>query len=233
MRGLVSAPTLRSPRLPTATMPTDAPLTPELLLRGYAHGVFPMAESRDSGELHWVEPRLRGIFPLDRLHISRSLARRILAGNYEVAVNRDFSAVVHACANRPETWINDELHGLYADIHRLGHAHSLEIIRDGTLVGGVFGVTLGRAFFGESMFSTITDASKIALAYLVDRLRRASFCLFDTQFLTPHLASLGAIEIPQGRYLELLGEALASKADFTAPKTPQPEGLMQLRTQMS
>lgn len=233
MRGLVSAPTLRSPRLPTATMPTDAPLTPELLLRGYAHGIFPMAESRDSGELHWVEPRLRGIFPLDRFHISRSLARRILAGNYEVAVNRDFSAVVHACANRLETWINDDLHGLYADLHRLGHAHSLEIIRDGTLVGGVFGVTLGRAFFGESMFSTITDASKIALAYLVDRLMQTGFTLFDTQFLTPHLASLGAVEITRADYRKRLAAALEGDADFCDAELPLPQLLMQRRTQTS
>jgi leucyl/phenylalanyl-tRNA--protein transferase len=193
-----------------------------------------MAESRDSGELHWVEPRLRGIFPLDRFHISRSLARRILAGNYESCCQSRFlRRGAHACANRPETWINDELHGLYADLHRLGHAHSLEIIRDGTLVGGVFGVTLGRAFFGESMFSTITDASKIALAYLVDRLMQTGFTLFDTQFLTPHLASLGAVEITRADYRKRLAAALEGDADFCDAELPLPQLLMQRRTQTS
>jgi leucyl/phenylalanyl-tRNA--protein transferase len=210
-----------------------AALTPEHMLAAYRRGIFPMADAADSPVLHWVEPRQRGIFPLEGFHISRSLRRRILAGGYEVHVNRDFMGTVRACAARPETWINEALLSVYAALHRGGHAHSLEIWQEGALAGGVFGLTIGRAFMGESMFSRTTDASKMALAYLVDRLRRASFCLFDTQFLTPHLASLGAIEIPQGRYLELLGEALASKADFTAPKTPQPEGLMQLRTQMS
>lgn len=208
-------------------------LTPELLLRGYAHGIFPMAESRDSSELHWVEPRQRGIFPLDGFHISRSLARRILTGGYEVTVNRDFAAVVRACANRPETWINDELHRLYFELHHSGHAHSLEVIRNGTLVGGVFGVTLGRAFFGESMFSTATDASKIALAYLVDRLRQTGFTLFDTQFLTSHLASLGAVEIPRTEYRKRLATALEGEADFRDAEVPPPQLLMQRRTQTS
>ena len=208
-------------------------LTPEHMLAAYRRGIFPMAEAADRPALHWVEPRQRGIFPLEGFHISRSLGRRILAGGYEVHVSRDFMGTVRACAARPETWINEALLSVYAALHRGGHAHSLEVWQEGALAGGVFGLTIGRAFMGESMFSRTTDGSKMALAYLVDRLRRAGFCLFDTQFLTTHLASLGAIEIPQGRYLELLGEALAGEADFTAPKTPQPEGLMQLRTQMS
>ncbi|MFZ1663009.1 MAG: leucyl/phenylalanyl-tRNA--protein transferase [Paracoccaceae bacterium] len=214
-------------------MSTDVHLTPALLLRAYARGIFPMAEARDSKELHWVEPRLRGIFPLEGFHISRSLARRILAGCYEIAVNRDFPAVVRACANRPETWINDELHQLYADLHDASHAQSLEVYQNGSLIGGVFGVTLGRAFFGESMFSTATDASKIALAYLVDRLRLSGFNLFDTQFLTPHLASLGAIEIPQAAYRKRLAKALEERADFRNGDVPTPQLLMQRRTQTS
>lgn len=214
-------------------MSTDVHLTPALLLRAYARGIFPMAEARDSKELHWVEPRLRGIFPLEGFHISRSLARRILAGSYEIAVNRDFPAVVRACANRPETWINDELHQLYTDLHGAGHAQSLEVYQNGSLIGGVFGVTLGRAFFGESMFSTATDASKIALAYLVDRLRISGFNLFDTQFLTPHLASLGAIEIPQAAYRKRLAKALEERADFRNGDVPTPQLLMQRRTQTS
>jgi leucyl/phenylalanyl-tRNA---protein transferase len=210
-----------------------APLTPDLMLLGYAQGIFPMAEDQDSPELHWVDPRQRGIFPLDGFHISRSLRRRILAGGYEIAVDRDFAGTVRACAERRETWINAELHALYAELHRRGHAHSLEVHAEGRLAGGVFGVTLGRAFFGESMFSRVTDGSKIALAYLVDRLRVTGFRLFDTQFLTPHLASLGAVEIPRADYRRRLALALAGEADFTAAKVPTPQELMQRMTQMS
>lgn len=211
-----------------------ADLTPERMLRAYGRGIFPMAEARDSDELHWVEPRLRGIIPLDGFHISRSLGRRIRRGDHEVTVNRDFAGVVAACAERTETWINDRLATLYAGLHRIGHAHSLEIRREGRLIGGVFGVTLGRVFCGETMFSRETDASKIALAYLVDRLRQAGFVLFDTQFLTPHLASLGGIEIAQADYLRHLAAALAGgPADFAAPALPAPYLLMQRMTQIS
>ena len=211
-----------------------AELTPDMMLNAYARGIFPMAEARDSPELHWVEPERRGIVPLDGFHISRSLRRAILRGGYEVAVNRDFAAVVAACADRPETWINPRLDGLYAGLHRIGHAHSLEIRRAGRLIGGVFGVSLGKVFCGETMFSRQTDASKIALAYLVDRLRQAGFVLFDTQFLTPHLASLGAVEIPQGDYLQLLAQALTGPpANFAGPTVPLPQLLMQRMTQMS
>ena len=208
-------------------------LTPELLLSAYAQGIFPMAEGRDDPVLHWVDPRRRGIFPLDSFHISRSLARAIRRGNYTVRTNSAFRDVVRRCAARDETWINAPLHELYAALHAMGHAQSLEVWHEGTLRGGVFGVTLGGAFFGESMFSDLTNASKIALAYLVDRLRSAGFTLFDTQFLTPHLASLGAIEIPRAEYRERLAEALKRQADFEGPATPDPHSLLQRRTQTS
>jgi len=190
------------------------------MLRAYAMGIFPMAESRDDPEIHWVDPRLRGIIPLDGFHISRSLARRIRRGGYQATVDTDFAGVVTACAAREETWINDEIHRLYLDLHRMGHAHSQEIWQDGRLIGGVYGVVLGRAFFGESMFSAATDGSKLALAHLVARLRAGGFRLFDTQFLTPHLASLGAVEIPRAEYHRRLAEALKGKARFDAEADP-------------
>ncbi|WP_211089763.1 leucyl/phenylalanyl-tRNA--protein transferase [Thalassobius vesicularis] len=199
----------------------DLILTPELLLNAYASGVFPMAETRDAPEIFWVDPRRRGVFPLDRFHISRSLARRLRRPDYQIRINSDFAGVVNGCADRPETWINDEIFGLYMQLHALGFAHSLEVWMDDALVGGVYGVTLGRAFFGESMFSRRPNASKIALAWLVDRLNVAGFTLFDTQFITPHLASLGAIEIPRARYRALLDQALEGDADFTGPPLPR------------
>lgn len=192
-------------------------LTPDHLLMAYAQGIFPMAESRDDSAVHWVDPRLRGVIPLDGFHISRSLARRIRRWPHSVTVNRDFMGVVHACADRPETWINATILDLYAQLHLNNHAHSLEIWEENTLVGGVYGVVLGSAFFGESMFSRRTDASKIALAYLVHRLRAGGFTLFDTQFLTPHLASLGAVEITRAAYHHRLATALAQRASFTPP----------------
>ena len=208
-------------------------LTPEIMLSAYAQGIFPMAESRDAGDLHWVDPRSRGVFPLSNFHISRSLARRIRQGAYRIRTNSDFSGVVRACAERPETWINDQLFGLYDALHQMGHAQSLEVWEDDTLTGGVFGLTLGAAFFGESMFSRRTDASKIALAYLVDRLKVAGFTLFDTQFLTPHLASLGAVEIPRAAYRAQLADALRKAADFTAVAVPAPQLVLQRSSQTS
>ena len=209
-------------------------LTPEIVLSAYASGVFPMSEGREDPDIFWVDPRLRGVFPLDQFHISRSPARRLRRNDYGVSVNADFEGVLHGCADREETWISDVIHDLYLQLHRLGHAHSLEIWMGGELVGGVYGVTLGRAFFGESMFSRRTDASKIALAYLVDRLNMAGFILFDTQFITPHLASLGAIEIPRADYHRRLEEALQGHADFTAPELPQsPSEVLQRNTQTS
>ncbi|RRH77404.1 leucyl/phenylalanyl-tRNA--protein transferase [Falsigemmobacter faecalis] len=189
-------------------------LSPELLLRAYAMGIFPMAEGRDDPEIHWIDPRRRGIFPLDQFHISRSLARRIRRGGYEAVVNQDFAATVQACAAREETWINEEIFTLYTALHAAGFAHSQEIRMDGALVGGVYGVVLGGAFFGESMFSRVTDGSKLALAHLMARLQAGGFTLFDTQFLTPHLASLGAIEIPRAEYRRRLTQALETEADF-------------------
>ncbi|MAQ44883.1 MAG: leucyl/phenylalanyl-tRNA--protein transferase [Confluentimicrobium sp.] len=212
----------------------DQGLTPELLLQGYASGIFPMAEGRDDPEIFWVEPRRRGIIPLDGFHISRSLARTLRRDLFTITTDRDFDAVVEGCAARDETWINGPIRALYSALHASGHAHSLEVYDGDRLVGGVYGVTLGAAFFGESMFSHRRDASKVALAYLVDRLRRGGFTLFDTQFITPHLASLGAQEIPRSRYLTLLGAALDQPAQFNLPG-PMPSGqeLVQRNTHTS
>ncbi|MFD0979367.1 leucyl/phenylalanyl-tRNA--protein transferase [Tropicimonas aquimaris] len=209
-------------------------LTPDLLLRGYASGIFPMAESREDTEVFWVEPKMRGIFPLDGFRISRSLRRRLRSGCFTVSTDRDFIGVLKGCADRPETWINRTIFDLYTQLHAGGHAHSLEVWDGEELVGGVYGVTLGGAFFGESMFSRRTDASKVALAYLVDRLRQGGFTLFDAQFLTPHLASLGAKEITQAEYRKRLAEALTVQADFDAPgPLPSAQSLLQRSSQTS
>lgn len=192
-------------------------ITPDILLRAYALGIFPMAEGRDDPEIHWVDPRRRGIFPLEGFHISRSLRRRILTCGWEVTVDRDFAGVLDGCADRPETWINDRIRALYLDLYRLGFAHSQEVWEGSALIGGVYGVSLGGAFFGESMFSRRTDASKVALAWLVHRLRAGDYALFDVQFLTPHLASLGAVEIPRNRYRQALAAALVLPARFDPP----------------
>ncbi len=213
----------------------DLTLTADVLLSAYASGVFPMAESRDSDEIFWVDPTERGVIPLHGFHISRSLARRLRRGNFSVTLDRDFAAVVAACANREETWINAQIHDLYLDLHAAGWAHSLEV-RDeaGVLTGGVYGVAIGAAFFGESMFSHGRDASKIALAFLVDRLRQTGFTLFDTQFLTPHLASLGGVEIPRAEYRLALRRALGGRGDLLAA-TPlaTPQEALQRNTQTS
>lgn len=208
-------------------------LSVDLLLHAYSVGVFPMAESRDDPEVFWVDPKRRGILPLDGFHISRSLARRMRRGGYVVTINQDFAAVLAACADRAETWINEEIHDRYIELHQMGQAHSLEVWQDGALIGGVYGVTLGAAFFGESMFSRRTDASKIALAYLVDRLNQAGFTLCDTQFITPHLASLGGVEISRATYQSQLREAVQAQADFIAPAVPTAQALLQRNTQMS
>ncbi len=192
----------------------DPFITPEMLLHGYAAGIFPMAERRDDPAIHWIDPRQRGILPLGGFHISRSLRRTILRGAWRVTVDTAFAETVAACADRPETWINDRIFALYAALHARGHAHSVEVWAGDALVGGVYGVTLGAAFFGESMFSRRTDASKLALAYTVHRLRAGGFTLFDTQFLTPHLASLGGQEIPRATYRKRLADALARQAVF-------------------
>ncbi len=189
-------------------------ITPEMLLRAYALGIFPMAQSRNDAEIHWVDPKRRGVFPLDNFHISRRLAREICHSPCTIRTNSAFSRVVAACADRAETWINADIAALYDALHAAGFAHSLEVWHDDTLVGGVYGVALGAAFFGESMFSHRTNASKIALAYLMHRLRAGGFRLFDTQFLTPHLASLGAVDISRADYHTQLAVAIAAQARF-------------------
>lgn len=210
------------------------PLTPDRLLRGYAAGIFPMAEARDRREVLWIDPRRRGVLPLDGFRISRSLRRRILRWPHRITVDADFRGVVEGCADRDQTWINRPIFDAYLALHAEGFAHSLEVWEGEALAGGVYGVTLGAAFFGESMFSRRTDASKLALAYLVDRLRLGGFRLFDTQFLTPHLASLGAVEIARAEYHRRLAEALAQAADWTAPgPPPQPPEMLQRMTQTS
>ncbi len=187
-------------------------LDPRLLLQCYAAGIFPMADSRDADELFWVEPRNRAIIPLDAFHLSRSLRRTIRSGRFHVTRDRDFAGVIAACADREETWINQEIESAMLALHSSGHAHSIEVWhRDEggpRLVGGVYGVRLGRAFFGESMFSTMTDASKVALAWLVARLKVGGFTLLDCQFMTAHLASLGAVSVPRDDYVALLSAAL-------------------------
>ena len=195
----------------------DEELTPDILLRAYAMGIFPMSDGRDDPEIHWIDPRRRGVMPLDGFHISRSLARCLRSGQFRISTDTAFDAVVAACADRDETWISQRIQRLYLQLHRLGFAHSVEVWEGDALVGGVYGVTLGAAFFGESMFSRRTDASKVALAYAVHRLRAGGFRLFDTQFLTPHLASLGAQEIPRAKYQRLLADALAQTAEFDPP----------------
>ncbi len=185
-------------------------LDPDLLLRSYTIGVFPMSDSRDAGDVYWVEPRRRAILPLDHFHLSRSLRKILRAGRFDIRRDTAFAQVVRHCAERDETWINHTIEGSYNLLHGAGHAHSIEAWEDGELVGGLYGVRLGRAFFGESMFSLRTDASKVALAWLVARLRVGGFTLLDCQFMTDHLRTLGAIEIDQKLYLASLASALGA-----------------------
>ncbi len=187
-------------------------LDPRLLLQGYATGIFPMADSREADELFWVEPRNRAIIPLDRFHLSRSLRRTLRSGRFNVTRDRDFHGVISACADREETWINAELESAMLALHASGHAHSIEVWEGERLVGGLYGVKLGRAFFGESMFSRRTNASKVALASLVARLKVGNFTLLDCQFMTEHLASLGAVSVPRETYVALLSAALGGVA---------------------
>ncbi len=209
-------------------------LTPEILLSAYAGGIFPMAENRNDEELFWVDPRQRGIMPLDGFHISRSLTKTLRSNRFTVTYDVDFAGVVSGCADRDETWINDMLTTLYGQLHLAHMARSVEVWQDETLVGGVFGITLGGAFFGESMFSRATDASKVALAYLVDRLQLGGFALLDTQFITPHLASLGGVEIPRAQYREMLASALDLDGDFGRQgRSPDAYSLLQRNAQTS
>jgi len=189
-----------------------AALDPDLLLRAYSVGVFPMASTRDAADVFWVEPKKRGVLPLDGFHLSRSLAKTLRSDRFTVTVDTAFGEVVAFCAEatarRPDTWINPDIEVAYAELHRRGYAHSVEAWLDGELVGGLYGVRLGGAFFGESMFSRARDASKVALAYLVARLRVGGFQLLDCQFLTEHLASMGTIEVGRDAYVALLDKAL-------------------------
>ena len=191
-------------------------LSPQLLLAAYAQGLFPMGERRDDPALYWVSPEFRGVLTLDGFHVPRRLARTVRSGHFTVTSNVCFAAVMEACAapapGREQSWINDEILRLYCALHAAGHAHSIECWQDGALVGGLYGVQLGGAFFGESMFSRARDASKVALVHLVDGLIRGGFTLLDTQFLTAHLASFGAVEIPRDEYLLELQAAMAQVA---------------------
>lgn len=195
-------------------------ITPELLLAAYAGGMFPMAERRDDPTLFWLSPEKRGIFPLDGFHVPKRLARTVRAEKFRVTADACFDRVIAACAaptaERDETWINDKIFALYTALHRMGYAHSVESWQGETLVGGLYGVALGGAFFGESMFSRATDASKVALVHLIARLKLGGFALLDTQFLTRHLAQFGAVEIPRREYLGRLKAALNVRAYWPA-----------------
>ena len=208
-------------------------LTPELLLHGYSVGIFPMSEARDDPEIFWVDPRKRGVIPLDGFHISRSLRRAMRLSEWQITTGHDFEGVVDGCADRADTWINAEIRSLYSALHTRGQAHSLEVWEGRELVGGIYGVVLGAAFFGESMFSRRTNASKVALACLVDRLRQGGFTLFDTQFITEHLKSLGGVEISRAQYHAALAHAKAQSASFTKAKDASPQDVIQRMTQMS
>ncbi|HYE27367.1 MAG TPA: leucyl/phenylalanyl-tRNA--protein transferase [Allosphingosinicella sp.] len=189
-----------------------AAIDPDLLLRAYAIGVFPMSDSRDAHEVFWVEPRRRAILPIERFRLSRSLRKTIRSGEYRVTRDTAFAQVVRRCAERQETWINADIEASYRLLHERGHAHSVECWHEGALAGGLYGVSLGAAFFGESMFSARRDASKVALAWLIARLRVGGYRLLDCQFMTDHLRSLGAVEVTQEAYLALLESALSTAA---------------------
>ena len=213
-------------------------ITPDLVLQAYSIGLFPMAESAEQDHLFWVDPEARGIFPLDGLVVSKSLAKMVRSDRYQVRVDSDFDAVIEGCATsnpeRGQTWINRPIRRLYRALFDRGNVHTVEAWLEGRLVGGLYGVSLGAAFFGESMFHTSRDASKVALVHLVARLRRARFRLLDTQFITPHLARLGAVEVPRMRYRALLEDAVSASPDLAAAfyRTAMPgsEALAALRS---
>ena len=199
-------------------------ITPQLLLRAYAAGYFPMAEHADSPDLFWVTPRERGVLPLDALYLSKSLIKTIRSGVFDVRVDCDFEAVITACAKtRPDTWINDRIHALYSELFDLGHVHTVECYSQGRLVGGLYGLALGGVFFGESMFHLMPDASKVALAHLVARLRAGGFVLLDTQFVTPHLQRMGAVTVERLNYMQGLQSALEHEADFLVWPSDEPD----------
>lgn len=200
-------------------MSHDKPtITAEIVLRAYAVGMFPMAEDAEDPTLFWVEPKRRGIIPLDDFHISRRLARTIRSDRFTIRTDTDFDGVIHGCAGpRPDnekTWINSKIHELYGELFRMGRCHTVEVYADNHLVGGLYGISLGSAFFGESMFHTVTDASKVALVHLVARLKASGYTLLDTQFITDHLAQFGATEISRSQYLKLLDKALETSSQW-------------------
>jgi leucyl/phenylalanyl-tRNA---protein transferase len=205
-------------------------ITPEILLKAYAVGVFPMAENEDDPNLFWLEPKKRGIIPLETFHVPSRLARTFRSAPYTIYFNRDFAAVIEGCAQaadgRTSTWINATIRELYGALFARGHCHTVEVYdAHDQLVGGLYGVSLGGAFFGESMFHRARDASKIALVHLVQRLKERGFTLLDTQFVTDHLKQFGAIEIPRAKYLRLLQAALAQEVSFLSPTGLAPTGL--------
>ncbi len=206
-------------------------ITPQVLLKAYSCGIFPMAESADDPALYWIEPQHRGILPLDRIHIPRRLARTIRTAPVVVRIDTDFEGVISGCASsrpgRRSTWINARIRSLYRELFDLGHCHTVEVWADGKLVGGLYGVALGSAFFGESMFSTERDVSKIALVHLAARLLAGRFKLLDTQFVTDHLKQFGTIEVERGAFQNLLSEAMIGRGDFMAmPVTTSPEQIL-------
>jgi leucyl/phenylalanyl-tRNA--protein transferase len=204
----------------TARDDIQAEITPQVLLKAYAVGIFPMAESADDPGLYWIEPEVRGVLPLDTFHVPQRLKRTVAADPFEIRVDSDFEGVIAGCAGgpdapgRPKTWINARIRRLYGELFRAGHAHTVEAWRGGRLVGGLYGVQLGAAFFGESMFSRERDASKVALVHLVARLKVGGFTLLDTQFTTRHLAQFGVVEVEKRAYHRLLEAAIAGEADF-------------------
>jgi leucyl/phenylalanyl-tRNA--protein transferase len=191
-------------------------ITPDLMLRAYRHGLFPMAETRLGERLYWLDPERRGVLPLDRFHLSRRLRRTVLSDAFNVTVDRHFAATIAGCAaaapGRDDTWINPQIERLFAALHAQGYAHSIECHQRGVLVGGLYGVSLGGAFFGESMFSAVRDASKVALVHLVARLRLGGYKLLDTQFVTSHLSQFGTEEVPRDDYRRMLADAVAAPA---------------------
>ena len=196
-------------------------ITSELVLKAYAYGVFPMAKSRQDADVFWVQPKLRGVIPLDQFHVPRSLRKRLRKETYRVTINNAFNAVMMGCAEatdiRADTWINDRIIQLFMELHDAGLAHSVESWEGDTLVGGLYGLAMGAAFFGESMFSRATDSSKVALCHLVGILKAGDFALLDTQFITDHLKQFGAVEISQKEYLAQLSTALARQGNFNGP----------------
>jgi leucyl/phenylalanyl-tRNA---protein transferase len=213
-------------------------ITPQVLLKAYACGIFPMAESADDPALYWIEPQQRGILQLNQVHVPRRLARTVRSSVYDVRIDTNFEGIISGCAaarpGRRTTWINAKIHALYRELHRMGHCHTVETWQDGALVGGLYGVALHGAFFGESMFSTARDASKVALVHLCARLIHGGFTLLDTQFVTEHLRQFGTLEIDRAEFHTLLEKALTHQADFLAlPKDASPDRILEIVAQRS